>query len=205
MNSNIPADYDKYNSQFGNDKEVIGWSWWDTLTYTTAVTTQLTFFNGVRANLSLSNMELAGQLASPKSFLVRAIRVKPLTPYFVTLDNAAAAIQLGAIDDMNNLINTGTLSFTIGQKNYGQWPLWMLPSGGGAVAINAGAAVANTTQLANNGIQDPRSVYSLTKPILIAPQINFNIVLTWPAAVTLNSGTQNIVVVLDGDLIRPIQ
>jgi len=60
---------------------------------------------------------------------------------------------------------------------------------------------------AQNGIADPRAVNVLSKPIFIAPQINFTAVVTWPSAITLTPNNTNTVLafLLDGDLLRPVQ
>lgn len=200
-----PSEYRQYDTQYQGAKECVGWMWWDTNQYTSAATTQLRYFNALRANLSLSNMEVAGQLSAPKAFFLRAILVKPLLPTFVTTAAADGNTQTGAVNDMEQLLHTGVLQLQIGQKIYGQWPLWKLSAGGGVVPFYQTGDVDVVVQTANNGICDSRSVYTLTKPLFIAPQINFQIDLIWPAALTLDVGNQNIWVGLDGDLVRPVQ
>jgi len=200
-----PQEYNRYDTQFQGQKEAIGWAWYDTMTYVSAGSILLTYFNVVRANLALGNMEVAGQLASPKAFFMRAIRVKLNQIMYSTAAAGAAAAQTGAIQDQMTLIETGILQLTIGQKIYGQWPLWMLPAGGGNVPF-AVSATATVAQVGQNGFPDSRVVYSLSKPLFIAPQINFKIDLMWPAgAVTTVATAPNIVVAIDGDLIRPVQ
>jgi hypothetical protein len=123
--------------------------------------------------------------------------------------NTAAATnpETGALDNIAQLMNTGVLTLIVGAKNYSQFPLWALPSAGGAygtISVNniliGGAAV----DYGNGGLPHAKNVYSLTKPLFLAPQINFQVNLFWPAALTLTRNT-NIRVVLDGDLIRPVQ
>lgn len=203
--SSYPAEFARYDSQYGGVKEWIGWTWYDTVTYISAATTRLAMFNALRA-LNLSNMQAASQFPSPQGFFLRAIRVQPYIRPFITTMAADGNPQTGSIDDMKTLLETGVLTFTIGQKLYGQWPLWMLPAGGGIVAVTANGDIDVSMQVANNGLQDPRAVYTLSKPIFIAPQINFAVTLDWPAgAVTLDSGNCNICVMLDGDSVRPVQ
>lgn len=202
----FPPEFQKYNTQYP-DNELIGWVWYDTLLYTSAATVALTFFNAVRATIDLSNMEAAGQLAAPKAFLIRAIRfyVKQRPESVAT--TAATNPQTGATDNIALLINTGVLTLTIGSKQYAQFPLWALPSGGGPfgfLSVNnilVGGAMADG---ATNGFPDSRNAYTLTKPLFVAPQINFNVVITWPAALTLTRNL-TITVALDGDLSRPVQ
>lgn len=206
--SAYPQEYERYDTQYGGIKEAIGWTWYDQNTYTSTVTTALAYFNVLRATLNLSNMEVAGSLAAPKAFFLRAIRVRPMLPNQALTAAATGVVQTGAIDDMHQLVEHGVLQLTIGQKIYGIWPLWMLPAGGGVVCFEQTGDIDVVIQYPNNGIADPRCVYSLTKPLFIAPQINFRVDLLWPAgALTLaaTGGVCNIWVGLDGDLVRPVQ
>jgi hypothetical protein len=208
-NYGMPAGYAKYNTQYGGEKESVGWMLWDTVQYTSAATVALTFFNAIRATRDLSNMELAGQLAAPKAFLVRAIRfyVKELPR--ATARSAAASVQTGALDDMQQLLNDGVLSFLIGSKNYGVFPLWSVPAGGGFFGqYGSDGDVADPGEVqdwATNGVPHTHNVFTLSRPLFIAPQINFQVTITWPAAITLAGGNTNLSVILDGDLIRPVQ
>lgn len=201
----FPPEYERYNTQYGGEKEVIGWMWWDTLPYVSGTTTQLTFFNAVRATLDLSNMEVAGQLAAPKAFLLRAPRlfIKQLPE--ATVAAATGATQTGAINDVAQLMNTGVAVLTIGNKQYAQWPLWTLMAGGGPHGIWQTGDIDVVVQYAQFGPPDNRVPYILSKPQFIAPQINFNVQITWPAALTLALGDSNLCFGLDGDLIRPVQ
>jgi hypothetical protein len=207
-----PSEYAKYDTQYQGAKEAIGWTWWDVNPYATGATNALAFFAGLKATLNLSNMQAAGQLASPQAFFLRAIRVKFYAQPFAIGAAIAPLIQPSLLNDLQQLTETGVLQFTVGQKIYGQWPLWMLPAGGGVVemgvTISVAALAADTLiDYANNGIADPRAVYSLTKPLFIAPQINFRADLLWPAGAVALATTSplNIWVGLDGDLIRPVQ
>lgn len=201
--------YEQYNTQYGQAKEVIGAMLWDTNLYLSGATVALTFFNVVRATVDLSNMELAGQLAAPKAFFVRALRFHVKQEPRSEARAAAGNVQPGAVDNIQQLINTGIASITIGSKNYGVIPLWMIPSGGGAFGIyGSDGDVADPGEIqdyATNGYPHVRNAYTLARPLFIAPQINFQVVVTWPAAVALAGGNTNITFALDGDLIRPVQ
>jgi hypothetical protein len=204
-----PPEYSQYDTQYKGAKEVIGWSWWDTVTYVSGTSTALVLFTATRATVDLSNMEIAGQLAAPKAFFTRAIRFYIKQRPRSVARAAAGAAQTGAVDNASLLGNTGVFSVTIGQKNYGQWPLWMLSSGGGAYGVialeGATADPGGAADFGQLGLPDPRAVYTLAKPLFIAPQINFRVDLTWPAALTLAGGNTDISIILDGDLIRPVQ
>jgi len=207
---NYPREYQAYNTQYAGQIESIGWKWWDTQTFTSGTTTALTNFFNVRATPDLSNMEVAFQLAAPKAFLIRAIRffVKQ-RPQIVTPAGASGA-AVGAFDNIAQLINTGVMTLTIGNKTYDLEPIWNLTAGGGAVGsmAMAGGTAANAfnyIDYAQNGISDPRAVNTLSKPLFIGPQINFNARLDWAATLTIQGGNPAICLLLDGDLLRPVQ
>lgn len=204
-----PKEYQEYNTQYKGQIESIGWRWWDTQTYISGTTTALPAWFNVRATPDLGNMEVAFQLAAPKAFLIRAVRffIK-LRPRAVT-PVAVTGPQTGAFDNVAQLINTGVFQLTIGNKQYTMDPLWTLTAGGGAagsMAIGAAAGGASIyADYAQNGISDPRAVNTLSKPLFIGPQINFNARVDWAAALTLAGGNTDICFLLDGDLLRPVQ
>ncbi|MGH7259943.1 MAG: hypothetical protein ACREI9_04595 [Nitrospiraceae bacterium] len=196
--------WDIFRQKYGtrlDQSQVINWVWYDTQLYTSAVTTQLTFFNAIRATRDAGNMEVAGVLAHPKAFIVRAIRVQ------IESQLTEVAAVPGAANDIARLIYNGFATFEIGNKNYGVWPLSALPSGAGVYAATGGAGAEATNQFqthAGHGMPDPRAIYTLSQPLLIDPQINFQFQLGWAAAQTL-SGNPNIKVMMDGELMRPVQ
>lgn len=197
--------YDLFRQKYGTilpQSQIINWIWYDTLTYTDNVTTLLTYFTAVRATLDLGNMELAGTLAHPKAFICRAIRV-----FFKTQIALATTVATSVRQDIALLINNGFAQMTVGNKNYGTWPLNALPSGSGVVGEVGGAgaeAVDEFAEYAQSGVADPRAVYTLSQPLMIDPQINFNFTLQWAAAQNLSANV-DIMVMLDGELLRPVQ
>lgn len=202
-----PREYEQYSASYQNKLDRIGWKWWDTQTYTSGTTTSLPQWFNVRATPDLGNMEIAFQLAAPKAFLVRAIRFFIKQRPRVSTSTLPGQAQPGAIDNVAQLINTGTFRFTIGNKDYTLDPLWCLTSGGGAFGtlVANGIAAGIFADYATNGIPDPRAVNTLSVPIFIPPQMNFSAVATWPAALTLSGGNTDICFLLDGDLLRPVQ
>jgi hypothetical protein len=199
-----PKEYQDYDTQYQGKKEAVGYTFWDVNAYTSAATTFISAFTTVKASKNLSNMTLAGQLPSTNGFFVRALRVAAyVSPFSETLI-VAPAIQTGLADDLARLLTQGVLTFKVGHKVYGEWPLWMLPAGGGIVPTLA-TAQANVTDFTNNGLPDPRAVYTLSVPIFMSSQINFAAELSWPGgAVTIVNSPMNIWVGMDGDLIRGI-
>jgi hypothetical protein len=195
------------------DKEVISFSFWARLTFTSNSTTSLQFFATPQTGQN-GNLALAGQLANGTAFLVQAIRVCPLirTTEMATQVGADGAAD-GALQDMFSLIWTGSSVLKVGDKEYGKWLNAELPAGAGLygqmgnVGTNA-AASASQFQWANNGVPDPRSVYVLPIPIVIPPQYTFRLLMDWSAVVVLSTATGAtcpIVVMLDGELMRPKQ
>lgn len=204
-----PPEYERYNTQYPGQKEVIGWKWWDTQSYVSGTTTQLPQWFNVRATPDLGNMEVAFQLAAPKAFFCRAIRFFVKQRPRSVARAAATNPNTGAMDNIAQLINTGVWTFTVGNKVYNMEPLWCLTAGGGACGVlaleGATADPGGAIDYAQNGIPDPRAVNTLSKPLFIAPQINFTALVNWPAALTLAGGNTDITFLLDGDLVRPVQ
>lgn len=203
------GSYDKYNTQYPGQKERINQPLWDTLVYTSNATTQLTFFNGVRATLDLSNMQQAGVLAAPQGFLIRALRFFVKVNPYVVARAAAGSLCTGLWDDVQQLLNTAVLQLTIGSKTYAQVPLWMVPAGGGvfgSMGCDGNTADPGTAvSYAQCGSPVVDNCFSLARPLFIAPQINFKIDIIWGAAVTLACGNPPLTVVMDGDIVRPKQ
>jgi hypothetical protein len=191
--------------------EMISYAFFDKLTYTSAATLSLNFFQ-VQKSDTTGNMPLAGQLPSGFFFIIQAIRLAifPASTLGAATAPGAAGAQAGALNDVLNLLTTGDSALTVGAKEYGRWPIHMLPGGGGPFGYvsNIGTETAPAFQLAQfgmNGPPDPRAVYSLPVPLLIPPQYPFKLFLTWAAALTLAAGNTPITAILDGTLIRPKQ
>lgn len=204
-----PPEFWKYNTQYAGKLEWIGWRWWDTKSYVSGTTTSLTnFFGTIPATVDVGNMQVAAQLAAPNAFMVRAVgwylKQRPRSIARAASTNP----NTGAVDNVAQLANTGVAQLTIGTKVYGQWTLHQLTSGGGAWGLlaleGATADPGGAIDYGQPGVPDPRAIYALSKPLFIAPQINFKIDITWPAALTL-TGNTDIEFFLDGDIIRPVQ
>lgn len=196
--------YDLYREKYGTllpQSQIINWTLYDTLTYTSGATVLLTYFNAIRATRNLSNMEVASVIPHPKAFIIRAIGVEVLREAIL------ATTAVTAFTDVARLCYNGWLVLTIGNKEYGVWTLERLPAGAGPWSdiSNAGAEATNeSVGGATNGIPAGNNLYQLSQPLLIDPNINFNVTLNWAAAQTL-SGNVDIRVFLDGEMIRPVQ
>jgi len=187
--------------------ERIPWTWFDTQTYTTAVTSQLDFFQSVNADKVLSNMVAAGQIPSPQYFDLYQCSIAYLTPVSIAAAGAVANAN-GAINDVRNLSN-GSASFQVANKDYWQGPQFALPCGGGpytdmSLAGTYTAGQGQFAQFANNGAPDLRNRYSFWGDITLPHNQNFLWRLNWSAPITLNVGSTLIKVWMDGYLYRRV-
>ena len=193
------------------NKEIIGYTLWDRQAFTTASTTSITFFQTQTTGIA-GNMQLGGQLPNGFSFRTEAIRLFFAIPSNTeTAAAIAAGLTTSVLDDIFNLITTGHAEFRVGEKSYGRWPIFMLPGGAGPAGFyqapgTYGAGTSQQFGLVQNGVSDPRAVYSLEVPIVIPPQFSFSIICSWAAAITLiGSSPIQVFCMLDGQLCRPAQ
>lgn len=192
-------------------EEAIGWTLWHRLAFVDNTTVRLRYFDAVPANKTLGNMTIASQLPNRVSFACAAIRVIPMLRPNIQLVADAIGVAVGLADDVAQIFNEGVLTFTVLNKNYGEWPIYMLPPGvgvnpgGNFVSTTAAFAAANYVNMPQVGQPDPRAVYSLSKPIAIPPQTNFNATIEWPVAINTLTGNIDLVVAFDGEIIRPQQ
>ena len=211
-------------------------SLYDFQIYPTAGSTQLTFFalpqgqgvsshTGNAANpkgLWDTNMEQAGSLPNPKSFLVESIElyfepgsVATAATYttqvvfsFVAVPTNAVPISAGAANDVDIVRKSGYLEFFIGSKAYLQEaPLGRFPP---KVQMGLDAAVssnsATTGAIAAVSAKMTGRPYFLNPPVFLAPTQNFSIKLNFPVVVATPSGfNARVGVVLDGFLYRQSQ
>lgn len=192
------------------DKEVISYSLWHRQNYVSAATVLLEFFQVVSSGIN-GNLNLAGQLPAGYHFLVQAIRVAILADTRETGPVLPAGGEIeGPLFDVKELAYDGTAEFKVGDKQYGRWPIWMLPGGGGPTGLLSvpGTLTAQATaqySVGLNGPADPRAVFTLPIPVVIPSQYNFTLRLEWDAAKTLVGGNTPICCILDGELMRPKQ
>jgi len=174
---------------------------------------------GTTKTRSDTNMELAGQLPSGKSFLAESIEVlfKPgsvstantYTPNAISAFSAVnAAATFRSVDDVNQIYQSGLLEFTVLSKVYlSETPLMVFPPKAhldisGAVATNSATTAAAGVTLAK-AVGRP---YYLRPEISIQPAVNFDVTIKWPAAVATPTGFNGrIGVILDGYFMRASQ
>lgn len=183
----------------GGENQGIAWSYFDTATYVSAATTQLTFFTTARATRQLSNLDTPGSLAEPKYFKIFAFQLDPL----VAAGAATVMRDMGRILTGTGTAGQGgpTFQFNLADKIYGPWPLTLLHSTGGPLGNGYSTVAATTDAYANNS--HPDGGYWQDGAICIPPSQDFSATITWPAAVTLAADI-DIRVVMSGTLYRAI-
>lgn len=195
------------------DKEVITFTLWERQLYLAAGLNVLTYFAAGTTGIN-GNLPGQGQLPAGWFMRVQAVRIGVFPQPTESATAAGAdAVLVGAFNDVNKLITTGTARINVGDKQYGRWPIYMLPGGGGPYghismsSTNAAGSEIHASH-ALNGPPDPRAVYTLPINIGLPPQYNFTVTLEWPTAVVLATATGAsvpIFVKLDGQLMRPKQ
>lgn len=182
---------------------------WDTLIHvtgnpTTALQNSTNLFgNSNVGNLALTNLQVAGQLASDQTYVILALRA---WLYFNGTNRRA-----------NYLHVNDQLYWTliVGEKPMFQAPCWYFPSGGGTWGYDA------TTSVFNNGVASQEAILKLARPIIVPVRQNFSVQASFfplPAGATgattdalagLNSGAtddeKEIKFILDGLQTRDVQ
>lgn len=178
---------------------------WDTLIRTTGVpatpiapSTRL-FGNANVGNLALTNLQVAGQLASDQTYVVLSIRC---WLYFDGTDIRELYQQVAS-----------QLYFTLnlGDKPQFQAPVWYVPGGGGIYGYdNAGLGTWT------NGYPSQDAILKLARPIVVPVRQNFNVNMEWFVVGTtdvltslINGGAADnqkvIMMMLDGLQTRDVQ
>jgi hypothetical protein len=190
----IPSGLANHAVTVPNASEWVDKVLWDTQQYAAAGQVTLDFFQGLPASLPAGNLTQAGTIGN-NIFIIRSIGV-----FARGTATGAAGVGLG----IAVLASQGVLRLSIGAKDYGVWPIHLLPVGGGVSGFasdNTGLIPYETT---NIGLPDPRAGYNLTRPLLIPPNLNFRVRLEWAAAIAITNAT-NLVVCLKGEMGRFVQ
>ncbi len=210
MGRPIPSlqELQQYNVNRPDQVEVVRQSLWDTQTYVDNSTTQLQFFQVPKGQASKTfadtNMEAAGALPAPKSFLIETIELYVFPTNALGADSTSTS-ALKNWQDMYDLMQVGWLELFIGSKAYlDEGPLMKFPPRSGLT----GVAFANDTT-ANTGtrvdyVSMGGPVYELQPEILLVPTQNFVVTLNWAVAVNLTANVK-IVCNLGGILYRNSQ
>lgn len=190
---------------------------YDFQTYANAGQTSLQFFQIPKGQsgktIADTNLTSAGQLPQPQHFLVESIEIL----FFPGVNIGTLATTLAETEfsnDVYTVAKSGSLDFFIGSKSYlqeapvGRFPAKTCLKVEAAHAIERRQAVAADAedQVSTDYATFAGRPYFLAPPVLLVPNQNFNVTLTWPSAVSLPSGVDGrIGVVLDGILYRQSQ
>lgn len=176
---------------------------WDTLVRTTGdITPALQsstrlFGNANVGNLALTNLQVAGQLASDQTYVILALR---------------AYLYFNGTNRRNNYLRVSSqlyFTLTVGDKPAFQAPCWYYPAGGGIWGLDA------TTSVLSNGDPTQEAILKLARPIMVPVRQNFAVeaqfftVGSTNALTGLNVGATDdekiIMFVIDGLQTRDVQ
>jgi hypothetical protein len=173
------------------------------------------FFVDVQNKTPLeTNVQAAGVLPSQNTFEARALRVVVSNLRVSPMrDNPEGEIRetLNESELLADLIYNSVTSLIVGEKEMIKMPTYWFPAGAG---VSPG--FPNTT---NHGMPSPEATFRFAAPILIEPQQNFRVEMSFPHGVPGGdeppngvvkklahvTGPFRIWVVLDGYLTRDVQ
>lgn len=202
------SELQQYNVNRPDQVEAIRQSLWDTQTYVDATTTQLLFFQVPKGQSSKTmadtNMEAAGSLPAPKSFLIQTIELYVFPTNTIAADGTTIAAAKN-LPDVHDLCKVGWLELYIGSKAYLQeGPLMKFPPRSGITGIEVGADSTANTGVRVDYASLGGPVYELDPWVLLVPTQNFVVSLNWASAVNINANC-TIVCNLGGILYRNSQ
>lgn len=214
--------------------EIIRQRFYDYQLYAAAGSAQLTFFSqpvgqgvttaqggvvGTGKTQWDTNLELPNTLPSGKAFMIESIEVLYLpgsvstantyTPAALSLFAVAAAATVAAqVNDVNTFYQSGMLELNVLSKNYlRETPLMAFPPKAmldlSAASASNSATVGQVSQVLAKASGRP---YYIDPEISLQPAVNFEVKLSWPAAVANPSGfNARVGVLLDGYFMRASQ
>lgn len=213
--SKIPSlsDLQSYDVNRRGEYEGIRQSFYDFTTYANAGQTSLQFFQIPKGQSSKTiadtNMTSAGQLPQPQHFLVESIEIRFYPGVLPVLEDTTLT-ESEFTNDVYTVSKSGSLDFFIGSKTYlEEAPLDRFPPKTklqANFAVEFTQAVAADQQHTMDYAAFVGRPYYLDPPVLLVPNQNFNVTLSWPTVVALPSGADaRIGVTLDGILYRQSQ
>jgi len=226
------ADFNARRVTNPGQSEIIRQRLYDYQLLSSSGSTQLSFFQqpvgsglttalggtvGAVKTLWDTNMTLGGTLPSGQAFYIESVEVcffpgsvttaNTYTPIGMSVFNATAAASVAAAaNDVNTFYQSGMLELNILSKNYlRETPLLAFPP---KANYNLDAAVAsNSATTAEVALLQARAAgrpYYIDPAISLQPAVNFEVVIKWPAAVSLSFNSR-VGVILDGYFMRASQ
>lgn len=228
------ADFDARRVTNSAQSEIVRNRFYDYQLYPTAGLSQLTFFSapvgqgitsalggtvGSTKTLFDTNLELPNTLPSGKAYMVESIEVLFL-PGSVSTANTYTPAALGAftavsataivaqLNDINSIYQSGLLEFNILSKNYlRETPLLAFPPKAHLdVTAGIGTNSATTGTVSAIFAKAAGRPYYISPEIALQPAVNFEVKISFPAAVATPSGFNGrLGVILDGYFMRASQ
>lgn len=221
MRGNRPApnlqELQSYSVNRQGQYEVVRQTLYDFQTYASAGQTSLQFFQVPKGQggktIADTNIEVAGSLPQPKWFLVESIEIQFFPGVNPSILNTTIA-ETEFSNDVYAVGKGGSLNFFIGSKTYvEEAPLIRFPPKT-RLYVDAAHAVHFTQAVAADAEEQVSTDYAaacgrpyfVDPEVLLIPNQNFSVTLSWPAVVALPSGQDGrIGVILDGILYRQSQ
>lgn len=171
-------------------------------------TTTLGFFQQVQGQAgitkSITNMEAAGAMPSPKQFLADGIELS-FAPSATPNGYDAltyATIEQSFKNDLATLLHSGYLSFFIGSTEYtGSAPLGRFPSSWGLVGGSAVGGLAGGETVVDGYARGVGRTFDVA-PVLLESNQNFTIQLLWEEGSPVLNGDVDIICSLTGTKYR---
>jgi len=153
------------------------------------------FGNANIGNRVLTNLQVAGVLASDQTYVIRTLRCQMAfqgladTEFgtFGTLPDlqASATGTNSRAEDLYALVGYGaTFELNVGDKPMFFAPLWYAPAGGGP----SGFTTNNSRQVITNGAASHEAILKLGKPIHVPARQNFNVQIQFFPFARLGAG-----------------
>jgi hypothetical protein len=202
--------FEQYKVTYGLALEFIQDTLYDTVTYTSAATTQLSVFATGRSNAyNLGNLPANGAYPDRTGFLIMGYTFKPFFQPRSTARATSSTVQTGVTNDLSLITQSAWFQIKILDKDYAFVPLDLIPCGAGIMSMMAAegatADPGGIIDFATQGTPDARNIYVLEEPLFLPPMVPLTASLNWPSAVTLASGNTSLRFVMHGLKVRPVQ
>jgi len=176
----------------GDGSEVIWYQLYDTLSYVSATTVALNFYQNPSSDDTLSNLAQGGQLPASQSLQIHQCCLDILSILPVTLDTAAGPLTTAGVLNDLSLLLFGSLTrpiwtLFISNKAYGPYSLTVLHGTGGPTGWGYGSSIATSSGSIQFAKNDPGAGWNYWGNLIITQQANFNLAVKWAAAATLTA------------------